>query len=320
MTKIKVLFIDSVHPILQQKLEYAGFICDFRPELKNAEILEVVPAYDGIIIRSKLPVDKAFMDAAKNLKFIARSGSGLENIDVAYAEKKGIKCFNSPEGNRDAVGEHALGMLLALMNNMCRANTEVRNGIWRREENRGYEIKGKTVAIIGYGNMGNAFARRLRGFDCKVIAYDKYKFDYTDRYCRETTMQEIQERADILSLHVPLTKETTYLVDNDYLSKFRKDIFLVNTSRGNVVKTEDLVQNLKSGKVIGAALDVLEYETASFETIGAENMPEPFKYLVNSDKVILTPHVAGWTQESNVKLAEVLSDKIIANFGNVSFL
>jgi D-3-phosphoglycerate dehydrogenase len=233
----------------------------------------------------------------------------MENIDVEYAGSKGIMCLNSPEGNRDAVGEHALGMLLALMNNMVRADRQVRAGTWIREGNRGTEISGKTVGIIGYGNMGSAFAQRLKGFDCRVISWDKYKHNYADGNTSETSMDEIFQEADILSLHVPLTWETRHMADDAFLRRFRKNIWLINTARGQVVKTEDLVTNLASGKVAGAALDVLEYEDSSFETISGD-VPADLQYLLHADNVILTPHIAGWTQESNVKLARFLVEKI----------
>ena len=268
--------------------------------------------YEGIVIRSRFKLDKEIIDKGKNLKFIARAGAGMENIDVAYAESKGIKCLHAPEGNRDAVGEHAIGMLLSLLNNLPRADKEVRNGIWIREGNRGTEIQGKTVGIIGYGNMGSAFAQRLKGFGVTVIAYDKYKKNFSDEYAKEATMEELFEKADIVSLHLPLTDETHYIANNNFFKKFKKNIYLINTARGENVKTDDLVENLKSGKVQGACLDVLEYESVSFEALDPNKMPEPFKYLIQSDKVILTPHIAGWTFESHEKIAETLVRKIIS--------
>ena len=305
----KVLFIDTVHPLIREELTAMGFLCEEFPEYTSADYSDIVSEYTGIIIRSKIIIDKAFIDKAINLKFIGRAGSGLENIDVTYAEQKGIHCLNSPEGNRDAVGEHALGMLLALTNRICLANSEVREGVWIREGNRGVEIKGKTVGIIGYGNMGGVFAQRLKGFEARVIAYDKYKTDYSDEYVSECTMDELCETADIVSLHVPLTEETYYLADDRFLRRFNKEIFLVNTSRGQVVKTSALVAALKTGKLRGAALDVLEFEDSSFEALIKEISPD-LSYLLKADNVILTPHIAGWTFESNVKLAEVLIDKI----------
>jgi D-3-phosphoglycerate dehydrogenase len=296
-------------------LEEAGFECSFYPEKNKEELLAIFPEFDGFIIRSKFTLNKEELDKASKLKFIGRVGAGLENIDVDYAESKGIRCFNAPEGNRDAVGEHALGMLLCLFNNLCRCNWEVRNGMWRREENRGIEIKGKTIGIIGYGNMGGAFAQRLKGFGCKVIAYDKYKFDYSDEFCEEKQLDELFEQCDVLSLHVPQTKETMFMVNDEFLKKFKKPIYLINTARGKVVRIADLVKNLESGQVKGACLDVLEYEKASFEDLHASELPAEFKYLIESEKVLLSPHVGGWTHESNIKLSEITAQKIIAEFG-----
>jgi len=311
----KILFVDSTHEILPDKLAKAGFICDYKPEINGTEIINIIPSYEGLIIRSKIKIDKAFIDKATNLRFIGRVGAGLENIDVEYAEKKGIKCFNSPEGNRDAVGEHALGLLLCLLNNVLKADAEVRKGLWIREKNRGTEIKGKTVSIIGYGNMGGAFAQRLRGFGAHVIAYDKYKFNYSDEYVTEKTLNDIFEETDILSLHIPLTDETQFMINDHFINQFKKNIYLINTARGKVVKTDDLIKNIRSGKVIGAALDVLEYEQTSFENLhSAEKIPETFEYLTKSDRVLLTPHIAGWTHESNIKLSEFIADKIIRTF------
>lgn len=311
-----VLFVDSTHDKLPEKLTQSGFICDYQPGIKPDEIINIIPKYDGIIIRSKIKIDKRIIDAAKNLKFIGRVGAGLENIDVEYAEQKGIKCFNSPEGNRDAVGEHTLGMLLTLFNNILKADPEVRSGKWIREGNRGLEIKGKTIGIIGYGNMGSAFAQRLKGFEANVIAYDKYKFNYSDEFVSEKSLEDIFEQTDILSIHVPLTDETQFMVNHEFINRFKKDIYILNTARGKVLKTDDLVKNIKSGKVLGAALDVLEYEQTSFEHLHSGNdLPETFQYLIDSNKVILTPHIAGWTHESSIKLSEFLADKIIDVFG-----
>lgn len=314
MIKLKVLFIDTTHPILIELLTNAGFECESGTKMSRKEVEEIINNYDGVIIRSRITLDKPLIDKAAKLKFIARVGAGLESIDVEYAEQKGIKCFNSPEGNRDAVGEHALGMLLCLFNNLVRANREVKNGMWKREENRGLEIKGKTVGIIGYGNMGGAFARRLKGFDANVIAYDKYKTNYSDDYVKETTLEELYEKVDVLSLHVPLTDETKFMVNNEFIKKFKKNIYIINTARGMVVKTDDLVKNLDTGEILGAALDVLEYEKTSFEELHKNEMPDTFKKLIANDKVILSPHIAGWTVESNIKLSKFLAEKIIKEF------
>jgi D-3-phosphoglycerate dehydrogenase len=312
---MRVLFIDSTHKRLPEKLANAGFIVDYNTEITVEEINKVIANYEGVIIRSKIKLNKNILDLASNLKFIGRVGAGLENIDVEYAESKGIKCFNSPEGNRDAVGEQALGMLLTLFNNIIKADSEVRNGMWLREENRGLEIKGKTVGIIGYGNMGGAFAQRLKGFEADVIAYDKYKFNYSDDRASEKSLEDLFEQTDILSLHVPLTEETNFMINDDFINRFKKNIYIINTARGKVLKTDDLVKNLKSGKILGAALDVLEYEQVSFENLHSnQTLPEAFQYLIKSKNVVLTPHIAGWTHESNVKLSEFLADKIIKEF------
>src|ERR1700722_3727593 len=269
-----ILFIDSVHPLLQKELEAKGFICHLQYEWSREKIGEELHKFDGIVIRSRIKLDKELISKGTNLKFIARAGAGMENIDVQFAETKGIKCLHAPEGNRDAVGEHALGMLLALFNNICRANNEVRQGHWIREGNRGIELQGKTVGIIGYGNMGSAFAQRLKGFGVTVFAYDKYKKDFLDEYVKEATLQELFEKADILSLHIPLTDETRYMVDGAFLGKFKKNIYVINTARGKVLKTDDLVQAMKDGKVLGACIDVLEYETVSFEGLDQNKLPE----------------------------------------------
>lgn len=305
-----MLFIDTTHPILKEELNRLGFQCDFFPDYKREDFERIISEYSGIIIRSKIILDSKILEKAKNLKFIGRVGAGMENIDVEFAEKKRIFCLNSPEGNRDAVGEHTLGMLLMLLNKLRKADSEVRDGIWKREENRGVEIKGKTVGIIGYGNTGSAFAKKLKGFETKVIAYDKYKSGYSDEFVTEVDLETIFKETDILSLHVPLTDETHYMVDNDFLQKFRKPIYLINTARGQVVKTSDLVINLKSARVLGAALDVLEYEKLSFEKLDKKNLPEDFRFLTNSANVVLSPHIAGWTYESHFKLAKVIADKV----------
>jgi D-3-phosphoglycerate dehydrogenase / 2-oxoglutarate reductase len=309
----KVLFIDSVHPLIREELTAHGFTCDYFSDHSRKNFLEIIGEYSGIIIRSKIKIDKELLDKADMLKFIGRVGSGMENIDVTYAASKGILCLNSPEGNRDAVGEHAVGLLLSLFNHIPRADSQVRQGIWIREGNRGIEIKGKTIGIIGYGNMGSAFAQRLKGFEANVISYDKYKEGYSDGNTLECVLEEIFEKADVLSLHVPLTEETTYMVNREFLGKFRKNIWLINTSRGQVVRTKDLTALLKSGKILGAALDVLEYEDSSFESL-SNDRPEELEFLLNADNVVITPHIAGWTTESNYKLAKVLVDKIIAAF------
>lgn len=310
MTK-RILFIDTTHPILKEELTANGFQCDYFENFKRNDFLDIIADYQGVIIRSKIQIDKEFIDKAINLKFVGRVGAGMESIDVEYAQSKGISCLNSPEGNRDAVGEHALAMLLCLFNKLKQSDLQMRQGIRDREGNRGLEIKGKTIGIIGYGNMGSAFAQRLRGFECTVMAYDKYKSGFGNEYLKEVGIDELFEKTDILSFHVPLTDETHYMCDNYFINKFKKDFYLINTARGPVVKTNDLVEALKSGKIKGACLDVIEYEQSSFEELQSDKMPESYHYLINSENVLLSPHVAGWTAESKIKLAKVLAEKII---------
>lgn len=310
----KILFLDIVHPILEERLTALGYLCDEDIASSKEEIEIKITNYFGVVIRSRFTIDQSFLNKAAGLKFIARSGAGLENIDVAYAKQKGIKVFNSPEGNRAAVGEHALGMLLMLFNQLKKGDNEVREGLWDREGNRGLEIAGKTVGIIGYGSMGSAFAQKLLGFDCKVIAYDKYKNNFGNNHIEQVDLKTIFQETDILSIHLPFSEETYHYVREEFFSKFKKPIYLINTARGNNVCVADLVSGLKSNAVLGACLDVLEYETKSFETIDSEELPEDFKYLAQSSQVILSPHVAGWTQESYVKLSSFLADKIEKEF------
>jgi len=307
---MNILFIDTIHPLLKQELEKENHICDTAYNKNKAEIEQIINNYHGVIIRSRFKIDKQFIDCGSNLKFIARAGSGLENIDVDYAKNKNIHCYNAAEGNRQAVAEHALGMLLSLFNNLNRADLEVRNGIWKREENRGVELVGKTVAIIGYGNNGSAFAEVLKGFSVKILAYDKYLKDYPYK----STMETIYKEADIVSLHIPLTEETSYLVDDNFINNFEKDIYLINTARGKCINTKHLVAALENGKIKGACLDVLEYEETSFKNLSTKMNSPNMKYLINSKKTILSPHIAGWTKESNLKIAKVLLNKFISDF------
>lgn len=307
---MKVLLIDNTHPLLTEKLTVMGFTCEAFTGNTLEDLMLIIAEYTGIIIRSKFAIDKTLIDKAIKLKFIGRVGAGMDSIDVNYAELKGIACLNSPEGNRDAVGEHTVGLLLCLLNKMALADGQIRKGIRQRETNRGLEIKGKTVAIIGYGNMGSAFAKCISGFGATVIAYDKYKKGYSDTFVKETTLEDIFEKADIVSLHVPLTKETYYMVDEIFINSFKKNFYLINTSRGKIVNTESLVKAMKKGKISGAALDVIEYETVSFEKLEEKSLPDAYKYLLQSEKVVMTPHVAGWTDESKVKLVEFLAEKI----------
>lgn len=307
---MKVLFVDTVHSLLWKGLIKNGYECVEGYDLSKEKTQKIISDFHGIIIRSRFNIDSAFLDACNNLKFIARSGSGLENIDVNYAEQKGIKCFNAAEGNAQAVAEHALGMLLSLLNNLNKADIEVRNGIWKREKNRGYELSGKTIGIIGYGNNGSAFAKVLRGFGCNVIAYDKYLKYFNTDWAEQVDLQVIFQRADVLSLHIPLTEETTYLFNDDFLGNFKKSFYLINTSRGKCVNTNTILRGLKTKKIIGACLDVFDFENTSFEQI---EKSEILNDLINSDKVILSPHIAGWTFESYEKLSKILLSKILLN-------
>ena len=306
-----VLFLDEVHEILAKRLTDAGHNCILAEEKSLEECLELIKTADGVVIRSRFPMDETFLKNADQLKFIARSGAGMENIDVSYCEERGITLYNSPEGNRNAVAEHALGMLLSLMNKLNSADQEVRKGKWDREGNRGIELDGKTVGIIGYGNNGKAFAKKLRGFDVNVLAYDKYKQSFGSDFVKECTLKAILDQADVISFHIPQNKETLFFANEEFFSKIEKPIFLLNLSRGKIVETEALVKAIESGKVLGAGLDVLEYEKASFESFFEQELPLPFQYLLNSPKVILTPHVGGWTNESYFKLSNVLADKIL---------
>ena len=309
-TPYKILAIDSNHECLNNGLRDAGFIVDEDYVSSKESIEEKIGNYDGLIVRSRFPIDKTFLSKATKLKFIGRVGAGLENIDEDFAADRNIVLFNSPEGNRDSVGEHAVGMLLMLMHHLRRADNEVRNGIWKREENRGDELKGKTVGIIGYGNMGNAFAKRLQGFDVDVICYDILP-NKGNQYAEQVSSQEFFDRVDVVSLHTPQTPETTGMINAEFISNFKKPFYFVNTARGKSVVTKDLVDAMKSGQVLGVALDVLEFEKSSFEKLVVSELPEEFQYLINADNAVLAPHIAGWTHQSKVKLAEFIRDKII---------
>ena len=307
MNKRKILFIDTAHDELTNKLVNQGYKCDYFDDFGRKEFIEIAHQYVGIIVRSKIKLDAEFLSHCTNLKFIGRVGAGMENIDVDYAQKNDIICLNAPEGNRDAVGEQTIGMLLTLFNNLIIADNEVRNGIWIREGNRGYEIGGKTIGIIGYGNTGSAFARKLQGFDVNVLAYDKYKSNFSDEFVLESTMDDIFKQSDIVSLHIPLSGETRYLVNTEFINRFEKNIYIINTSRGSILKTSDLVLSLNEGKVLGACLDVLEYEGLSFENV---KLPDEFKNLISMRNIVLSPHIAGWTHESSYKMANTLANKI----------
>ena len=308
---MKILQLDTNHPLITEQLSAKGFMLDEDTTSTYDEMLEKIADYEGIIIRSRIPVDQNFLEHAKNLKFIARVGAGMENIDVRFAEERGIKLISSPEGNRDSVAEHVVGMLLILMHRLFISSAEVKNGIWKREENRGDELLGKTFGIIGYGNMGKAVAKRLSGFGVKVIFHDILP-NLSDEFATQVSLDTLKNEADILSLHIPITNETHHLIDSQFISEMKKDFYFINTARGKNVKTSDLVEAIRSGKVRGACLDVLEYEKPSFENLEVENNDSAF--LLQSEKVIVTPHIAGWTVQSKEKLAQVIVDKILAEF------
>jgi D-3-phosphoglycerate dehydrogenase len=301
----KILIVDDLHPAFKEKANALGYEVDDRPEITRAETLAAIKDYDGIAVRTKFKIDQELFDAAPNLKFVARAGAGLDNIDTDIAKQKGIALLAANEGNRDAVGEHAIGLLLSLMNNFRKADIEIRNGIWEREGNRGYELKGKTVGIIGYGFMGQSFARKLSGFDVNVIAYDKYNTGFSDEFAREVSMEEIVKHSDVLSFHIPLTRETKQMVNDEYLFHFKKPLFLINTARGEIVNTRSVLNYIKSGKILGAGLDVLEQE--KFPLLKEQTW---YTDLVDNGSVILTPHVAGWTFDSYRRISEVLAEKL----------
>jgi|TARA_R110000737_G_scaffold353511_1_gene406513 D-3-phosphoglycerate dehydrogenase len=308
---MNILFVDTVHPILSQRLTSAGLNCMHFEQETNEEIFEKLKTCDGLVIRSRFPLDENRLKMCANLKFIARSGAGMENIDVEYCAKKGIQLFNSPEGNRNAVGEHALGMLLSLMNHLHTGHQEILNGVWDREGNRGDELDGKTVGIIGYGNNGSAFAKKLRGFDVKVLAYDKYKTDFGDHFVMESTLEAIQSQADVISFHIPQNEETVYFFNEAFLNKCEKPIYLLNLSRGKIICIKDLVKGFNNDQILGAGLDVLEYEDKSFENFFESELPMDFIDLVKNKNLILSPHVGGWSGQSYLKLSDVLADKIL---------
>lgn len=313
---MKVVFLDTVHSILEERLRAAGFSCTDATSKSRENCLSLVKDAAGLVVRSRFPMDADFLSHAPQLKFIARSGAGMENIDLDYTESHGISCYNAPEGNRNAVGEHALGMLLALFNKLHTADRDVRLGKWEREHNRGVELDGKTIGLIGFGNNGHAFAKKLLGFDVDVIAYDKYKTNFGSADVEEVNLQTIFERADVLSFHIPQNEETLFMANDEFFEAFHKSIYIINLSRGKIVQTSALVSALKSEKVLGACLDVLEYEKTSFENFFEQDLSADFKYLLSAENVILSPHVGGWTAESYFKLSDVLADKILADWKN----
>jgi D-3-phosphoglycerate dehydrogenase / 2-oxoglutarate reductase len=309
LKNIKILHIDSNHPIMMQQLQQLGFTNHEDFTATKAEIEDKIHNYQGIIIRSRFKIDKTFLDKATNLQFIARVGAGLESIDCDYAISKNIKLIAAPEGNSNAVGEHAVGMILSLFNNLNQADKEIRNGSWNREFNRGHELEGKTIGIIGYGNMGKSFAKKLQGFNVEVLFYDILE-NIADQYAKQVSLQELQQKTDVLSLHIPWTLATDRMINQEFINAFAKPFWLINTSRGKNVVTDDLVAALKSKKIVGAGLDVLEYEKLSFETLFTEQKPQALDYLLQANNVLLSPHIAGWTFESHQKLAQVIVDKI----------
>ena len=306
----RVIFVDSVHQILWERLIKMNWECHYKDQLNANDISQLLDQYEGIVIRSKIKLTAEILSKCRNLKFIARAGSGLENIDLDFCSKNNIHVFSSPEGNRDAVAEHAMGMLLMLNNHLKRVDQQVREGVWIRAENRGFELKGKTIALMGYGVMANAFAQRLKGFDATVLAYDKFKTNFSDEFVKEATLEEIYAKADILSIHTNYHADNKYLVNHQFIQSFKKAFILINTARGFNVNTTDLVNGLKSKKIIGACLDVLEYESVSFETVPDIESSEALRYLGKAENVIFSPHIAGWTYESHFKLSNVLADKI----------
>lgn len=310
---MKILHLDTNHHLLINQLQHLG-CTNHEDYTSSKEIIEAkISEYDGIVLRSRFSIDKPFIDAATNLKFIGRVGAGLENIDCEYAISKGIELIAAPEGNCNAVGEHALGMLLSLFNKLNKADHEVKTGKWQREANRGIELDGKTVGLIGYGHMGKAFAKKLSGFDVDVLCYD-IKDGVGDNLAKQVSLKEFQEKVDVVSLHTPQTLLTLNMINSSFINEFKKPFWFINTARGKSVVTIDLVSALKSNKILGAGLDVLEYEKASFEDMFTTAMPEAFHYLINSENVLLTPHIAGWTVESKTKLAQTIVNKIKAKF------
>lgn len=308
MKKKLIIHVDKNHPILIEGLKKLGYENDEHYNSDLNTILDIIKNYNGLVIRSRFEIDKNFIDKAKNLDFIARVGSGTENINISYANSKNISIINAPEGNKDAVGEHTLGMLFSLTRNLFNANESIKKGIWEREKFRGHEINGKTVGIIGYGNMGKSFADKLKGFNCNVICYD-IKKNLGDTNCNQVSLKKLRDESQIISLHVPYNLSTKKMINKDFINKMKNPFWLINTSRGNVINTDDVIESLKSKKILGAGLDVLEYESSSFESIFKNNNPS-LNYLLNAENVILSPHIAGWTYESHKKLAKVILDKI----------
>jgi D-3-phosphoglycerate dehydrogenase / 2-oxoglutarate reductase len=307
---MKILIVDEVHEIFHQMMEEAGHVVQEKLSLSKAELMAEIPSYDVLLVRSKFYIDKEIIEVMPTDFIIARAGAGMDNIDEEYAIRRKIKLLNAPEGNRDAVAEHAIGMLLTLVRNINKADREIRDGIWLREENRGYELKGKTIGIIGYGNTGRSLAKKLSGFDMNIIAYDKYLSNFPDEYARQVSIKTLQEESDIISLHVPLSSETRHMINRHFFDTMQKKAILINTSRGKVIKTSDLVEALKIGKVLGACLDVLEDERIN--SLQGDDY-EWYKELVSAKNVVLSSHIAGWTYESYEKISVVLAQKLLLN-------
>ena len=313
---MKILHLDKNHPLLIEQLIKAGYKNEEDYTSSKSDIEQIISGYDGIVIRSRFKCDSTFIAAGINLKFIARVGAGLESIDVPFAESKGITLISAPEGNSNAVGEHTLGMLLSLFNKLNKADLEVKKGKWNREANRGIELDGKTVGIIGYGNMGKAFSKKLQGFDCKVICYD-IKENVGDKNATQVSLITFQKEVDVVSLHIPWTPLTNRMVDSNFINQFSKAFWLLNTARGKSVVTSDMILALKKGQLLGAGLDVLEFEKSSFESLFSNKIPASLSDLLSMDNVILSPHIAGWTIESKEKLAQVIAEKIVRKFKEI---
>ena len=304
-----ILIADEMHPSLFAMLDDAGYTYEYQPKITRTGLLEQLAPFEGLIIRSKTTVDEELLAQAPNLRYIGRAGAGLDLIDLDATAQRNIAVFHAGEGNRDAVAEHVVGMLLVLLANILKADREVRQGIWDREGNRGYELGSLTVGIVGYGNNGRATARRLSGFGCRVLAYDKFLTNYGDEFAQEATMEQLMTEADVLSLHIPLTNETRMLINDSFIETLAKPVYLINIARGEIASLSAIVRGLESGKIRGACLDVLENEKLNKLT---PEQQTAFDYLRQSDKVILTPHVAGWTHESYVRINEVLVRQLTA--------
>ncbi|MEP2770853.1 MAG: NAD(P)-dependent oxidoreductase [Fulvivirga sp.] len=312
---MKCLIVDFMHERTVEFFEGIGLESTYKPEANREEILKIVGDYEGLVIRSKTPVDQELIEAGSRLKFVARAGAGIDNLDVDTLQSKGIEVINAPEGNRNALAEHTIGLLMSLLHNIVKSDKEVRKSVWDREGNRGVELAGKTVGLLGYGYMGQAFAQKLQPFGCNVLAYDKYKTNYGDSFCKEASLDQVFKESDIFSIHVPLTGETNQMIDEEFINSFEKNIYIINTARGEVLNMADSCKALKSGKVIGMALDVLENE--KIETL-SEEQKSNFQYLIQSGKTILTPHVAGWSYESYENISKVLAEKIAAFKSNMT--